>query len=70
MSRMQIIEILQTSQACEITSDIVQRVQTERKNLEKLKESIQNLVDVDVFDKVYGAVQRLKKIEDNFDEGT
>lgn len=33
----QIIEILQTSQACEITSDIVQSVQTERKNLEKLK---------------------------------
>lgn len=33
----QIIEILQTSQACEITSDIMQSVQTERKNLEKLK---------------------------------
>ncbi|VDI71562.1 Hypothetical predicted protein [Mytilus galloprovincialis] len=60
----QIIEILQTSQACEITSDIVQSVQTERKNLEKLKENIQNLVDVDVFDKVYAAVQRLKNIED------
>lgn len=29
-----------------------------------LKENIQNLVDVDVFDKVYAAVQRLKKIED------
>ncbi|XP_052060111.1 uncharacterized protein LOC127700602 isoform X1 [Mytilus californianus] len=60
----QIIEILQTSQACEITSDIVQSVQTERKNLEKLKENIQNLVNVEVFDKVYSAVQRLKKIED------
>ncbi|CAC5408621.1 unnamed protein product [Mytilus coruscus] len=60
----QIIKVLQTSRACEITSDIMRTVQKNRKDIDKLKDHIQRLVNSEVFDEVYKAVLNLISIED------
>ncbi|XP_063442857.1 uncharacterized protein LOC134723150 isoform X2 [Mytilus trossulus] len=60
----QIIKALQTSRACEITSDIMRTVQKNRKDIDLLKNHIHRLVNSEVFDEVYAAVLNLISIED------
>lgn len=60
----QIIKALQTSRACEITSDIMRTVQKNRKDIDVLKDHIHRLVNSEIFDEVYAAVLNLISIED------
>lgn len=59
-----IIEMLEISNPCEITSEIMRYLDEDKDDVDQLKKKVFNLVNTDVFDDVYKAVLSLKSIQE------